>query len=117
MLKILPEVRSVRSLILPCSTGLCFGLSKLPDGYQSNTVTVSISDWMFGSRRAANRNKTEVNSITNTMNEMSERPPLVEMSYISLNHTNHLSSTRLEEVVVTIDETLQQQPPNTPSGT
>lgn len=80
-------------------------------------MTVSISDWVFGSRRADNRNKTEVNSITNTMNEMSERPLLVEMSYISLNHTNHLNSNRQEEVVVTIDETLQQQPPNTPSGT
>lgn len=117
MLKILPEVTSVRSLILPCSTGICFELSKFPDAYQSNTMTVSISDWVFGSRRADNRNKTEVNSITNTMNEMSERPLLVEMSYISLNHTNHLNSNRQEEVVVTIDETLQQQPPNTPSGT
>ncbi|XP_063356869.1 uncharacterized protein LOC134646822 [Pelmatolapia mariae] len=85
---------------------------------EGDGTETSEPDWVFGSRRAANRNKTEVNSITNTMNEMSERPPLVvEMSYISLNHTNHLSSNRQEEVVVTIDETLQQQPPNTPSGT
>ncbi|XP_051233198.1 uncharacterized protein LOC127350527 [Dicentrarchus labrax] len=73
--------------------------------------------WVLGSRR----NKTEINCITNNMNEMSElgeRPRLVEMSYISMNHTNCLSSSRPEEIVVTIDETLQQQrPPDTHSGT
>ncbi|XP_019129115.1 uncharacterized protein LOC109141808 [Larimichthys crocea] len=73
-------------------------------------------DLMFGSRRVTNRNKTEINCITNNMNEMSERPRL-EMSYISLNHTNSLSSNRPEETVVTIDETLQQRPPDTHSGT
>ncbi|KAG7236642.1 hypothetical protein INR49_000658 [Caranx melampygus] len=95
-------------------------------------------DWDFGSRRATNRNKTEINCITHNMNEMSElgeQPRLLEMSYISLNHlqhhqhhqhhhhTNCLSPGRLEEqqeeevVVVTIDETLQQRPPDTHSGT
>ncbi|TKS74930.1 hypothetical protein D9C73_009013 [Collichthys lucidus] len=75
-----------------------------------------VSNLMFGSRRVTNRNKTEINCITNNMNEMSERPRL-EMSYISLNHTNSLSSNRPEETVVTIDETLQQRPPDTHSGT
>ncbi|XP_023284751.1 uncharacterized protein LOC111671784 [Seriola lalandi dorsalis] len=81
-------------------------------------------DWVFGSRRATNPNKTEINCISNNMNEMREmselceQPRLVEMSHISLNHhTNCLSSSRPEEVVVTIDETLQQRPPDTHSGT
>lgn len=51
------------------------------------------------------------------MSELGDRPRLVEMSYISLNHTNCLSSNRPEEIVVTIDETLEQQPPDTHSGT
>lgn len=78
------------------------------------------SEWVLGSRRLPGHSKTEVNCVTNNMREMSElgeRPGLVEMSYISLNHTNCLSSSRPEEVVVTIDETLQQQPPDTYSGT
>ncbi|XP_028443805.1 uncharacterized protein LOC114561868 [Perca flavescens] len=77
-------------------------------------------DLVFGSRRVSSRNKTEINCISSNMNEMSElgeRPRLVEMGYISLNHTNCLSSVRPEETVVTIDETLQQRPPDTPSGT
>ncbi|XP_031138329.1 uncharacterized protein LOC116038233 [Sander lucioperca] len=77
-------------------------------------------DWVFGSRRVSSRNKTEINCISNNVNEMSElgeRPRLVEMGYISLNHTNCLSSIRPEETVVTIDETLQQRPPDTHSGT
>ncbi|XP_035813558.2 small integral membrane protein 44 [Amphiprion ocellaris] len=77
-------------------------------------------DWMFGSRRVTNRNKNEISCITNNMHELSElgeRPRLVGMSYISLNHTNCLSSNRSEEIVITIDETLPQQPPDTPSGT
>ncbi|XP_041862381.1 uncharacterized protein LOC121653166 [Melanotaenia boesemani] len=77
-------------------------------------------DWVFSSRRAANRNKPEINCITNNMTEMSElgeRPRLVEMSYISLNHTNCLSPNRPEEIVITIDETLEQHPPDTYSGT
>lgn len=77
---------------------------------------------MFGSRRGAtNRNKTEINCIAASMNELGEtgeRPRLVEMSYVSLNHTTCLmASGRPEELVVTIDETLEQQPPDTPSGT
>ncbi|XP_030289436.1 uncharacterized protein LOC115591659 [Sparus aurata] len=77
-------------------------------------------EWVYSSRRLNNRNKTEVNCITNNMNEMSElseRPRPVDMSYISLNHTNCLSPSRPEEVVVTVDETLQQRPPDTHSGT
>ncbi|TNN74674.1 hypothetical protein EYF80_014992 [Liparis tanakae] len=77
-------------------------------------------DWVFGSRRVTNCNNTEINCISNNMSEMSEsgeRPRLVEMSYIFLNHTNSLGSNRPEETVVTIDETLQQQPPDTHSGT
>ncbi|XP_018545844.1 uncharacterized protein LOC108892644 isoform X1 [Lates calcarifer] len=77
-------------------------------------------DWVFGSRRVTSRNKTEINCITNNMNEVSElgeRPRLVEMSYISLNHINCLSTNRPEDVVITIDETLQQHPPDTHSGT
>lgn len=83
-------------------------------------LSFCLSDWVFGSRRVPNRNKTEINCITSDVNEMSElgeRPRLVEMNYISLNHTNCLSSNRMEEIVVTIDETLQQQPPDTHSGT
>ena len=78
------------------------------------------AEWVYSSRRLNNRNKTEVNCITNNMNEMSElseRPRPVDMSYISLNHTNCLSPSRPEEVVVTVDETLQQRPPDTHSGT
>jgi len=78
------------------------------------------SDWVFGSRRVTNCNNTEINCISNNMSEMSElgeRPRLVEMSDIFLNHTNTLGSNRPEETVVTIDETLQQQPPDTHSGT
>ncbi|KAK2835059.1 hypothetical protein Q5P01_015543 [Channa striata] len=41
----------------------------------------------------------------------------VEMNYVSLNHTNCVSSNRLEEIVVTVDETLQQRPPDAHSGT
>ncbi|XP_069009019.1 uncharacterized protein [Embiotoca jacksoni] len=80
-------------------------------------------DWVFASRRAANRNKTEVNCIASNMNEMSEmselgeRPRLLEMSYISLNQTDCLSAARPEEIAVTIDEPLQQRPPDTHSGT
>ncbi|KAE8294583.1 hypothetical protein D5F01_LYC07541 [Larimichthys crocea] len=85
-------------------------------GHLVKDVVNDFVDLMFGSRRVTNRNKTEINCITNNMNEMSERPRL-EMSYISLNHTNSLSSNRPEETVVTIDETLQQRPPDTHSGT
>ncbi|XP_074493111.1 uncharacterized protein LOC141768614 [Sebastes fasciatus] len=93
------------------------GRSMVAEGDGGET---SEPDWVFGSRRVPYHNKTEVNCITNNMNEMSElgeRPRLVEMSYISLNHTNCLSSNRTEETVITIDETLQQRPPDTHSGT
>lgn len=49
--------------------------------------------------------------------DLGERPRLMEMSYISLKHTsNCLSSTRPEEIVVTIDEVLPDQPPDTHSA-
>ncbi|KAK2908288.1 uncharacterized protein [Channa argus] len=75
-------------------------------------------DWVF--RQATGRNKSEIKCITSNITEMSElgeRPRLVEMNYVSLNHTNCLSSNRLEEMVFTVDETLQQRPPDTHSGT
>ncbi|KAF3690500.1 hypothetical protein EXN66_Car006173 [Channa argus] len=74
--------------------------------------------WVF--RQATGRNKSEIKCITSNITEMSElgeRPRLVEMNYVSLNHTNCLSSNRLEEMVFTVDETLQQRPPDTHSGT
>ncbi|KAK5869456.1 hypothetical protein PBY51_024170 [Eleginops maclovinus] len=77
-------------------------------------------DWVFNSRRDTSHNKTEINCITNNITEvreLNERPRLVEMSYISLNHTNCLSSNRSEDTVITIDDTLQQRPPDTHSGT
>ncbi|XP_049443054.1 uncharacterized protein LOC125895343 [Epinephelus fuscoguttatus] len=93
------------------------GRSMVAEGDGGET---SEPDWVLGSRRVTSRNKTEINCITNNLSEMSElgeRPRLVEMSYISLNHTNCLSSNRLEETVITIDEMLQQRPPDTHSGT
>ncbi|KAK9519749.1 hypothetical protein VZT92_022458 [Zoarces viviparus] len=93
------------------------GRSMVAEGDGGET---SEPDWVFGSRRVTNCNNTEINCISNNTNEMSElheRPRLVEISYISLNHTNCLSSNRPEETVVTIDETLQQQPPDNHSGT
>ncbi|KAM7409359.1 hypothetical protein PAMA_001032 [Pampus argenteus] len=89
-------------------------------GHLVKDVVNDFVDWVFGSRRVSNRNKTEINCITNNMNEtteLGERPHLVEMSYISLNHTNCLSSNRPEEIVVTVDETLQHHPPDAHSGT
>nr|XP_046248502.1 uncharacterized protein LOC124061042 [Scatophagus argus] len=93
------------------------GRSIVTEGDSGET---SEPDWVFGSRRVTRGNKTEINCITSSMNEMSElgeRPRLMDLSYISLNHTNCLSSSRPEEIVVTIDETLQQRPPDTRSGT
>ncbi|XP_034561615.1 uncharacterized protein LOC117828521 isoform X2 [Notolabrus celidotus] len=76
--------------------------------------------WVFGSRRVPDHSKIEINCITNNMSEMTELGEhhwLEEMNYISLNHSNCLSSNRVEDVVVTVDETLQQRPPDTHSGT
>ncbi|XP_037324497.1 uncharacterized protein LOC119216139 isoform X1 [Pungitius pungitius] len=76
--------------------------------------------WVCGSRGLTNCNNTEINCISNNINvmsELAERPRVLEMSYISLNHTNCLSANRPEESAVTIDETLQQRPPDTHSGT
>ncbi|XP_047231274.1 uncharacterized protein LOC124874105 [Girardinichthys multiradiatus] len=77
-------------------------------------------DWVFDPRRSANRNKTEISCITDNMHEMgelAERPRLLEMSYISLNHTNSLSPNRPEETVFTVDETLEQHLPDSHPGT
>ncbi|KAG7514588.1 hypothetical protein JOB18_038160 [Solea senegalensis] len=74
-------------------------------------------DWLRGSRRFTNLNKSELNCVANSRSELGERPRLVEMSFISLNHANCLSAKRAEEIVVTIDETLPQRPPDTHSGT
>ncbi|XP_040041323.2 uncharacterized protein LOC120824492 [Gasterosteus aculeatus] len=76
--------------------------------------------WVCGSRGLTNCNNTEINCISNNINvmgELAERPRLLEMSYISLNHTNCLSADRPEDTAVTIDETLQRRPPDTHSGT
>ncbi|KAF0041672.1 hypothetical protein F2P81_005204 [Scophthalmus maximus] len=91
-----------------------------------DVVNDLVVDWVFGSRRLTSGNKTEINCITSGVSEMSEmgesgeRPRLLEMGYISLNHTNCLSSTAgqtEETTVVTIDETLPQRRPDAPSGT
>ncbi|RVE73696.1 hypothetical protein OJAV_G00034080 [Oryzias javanicus] len=77
-------------------------------------------DWVLGSHQAAHPKESAISYITTNINEgtdRGERPRLVEMSYISLNHTNTLTSGRPEEIVVTIDETLEQRPPDTHSGT
>ncbi|XP_029005044.1 uncharacterized protein LOC114854620 [Betta splendens] len=75
-------------------------------------------DWVFGSRRSSDRNKSEINCISRNVSEMSERPRLVEMSSVSLNHSKCVSGSRAEATVVTVDETLQQQrPPDPQSGT
>ncbi|KAK5906768.1 hypothetical protein CesoFtcFv8_004681 [Champsocephalus esox] len=92
------------------------GRSMIAEGDSHGT---SEPDWVFNSRRDTSH-QTEINCITNNITEvreLNERPRLVEMSYISLNHTNCLSSNRSEDTVITIDETLQQRPPDTHSGT
>ncbi|XP_074524717.1 uncharacterized protein LOC141789255 [Halichoeres trimaculatus] len=87
-----------------------------PEGDGGRT---SEPDWVFDSRRLQNRNKPEINCITNNLSnstELVERPRLLEMNYVSLNHTNCLSADRAEDVVdavVTVDETLLQRPPDT----
>ncbi|CAK6976411.1 uncharacterized protein LOC121900862 [Scomber scombrus] len=92
-------------------------------GHLVKDVVNDFVDWVFGSRRVPNRNRTEINCITNNLSEMSdlgERPHLVEMSYVSLNHTNCLlSSNRPDETVITVvgSETLQHRPPDADSGT
>ena len=41
------------------------------------------------------------------MSEMSERPRMLEMNYISHNPSNYLDASKPEDLVVHIDETLQ----------
>ncbi|KAF6722008.1 hypothetical protein FQA47_007617 [Oryzias melastigma] len=77
-------------------------------------------DWVLGSHQAAHPKESAISCITTNINEGSDRAERlrpVEMSYISLNHTNTQTSGRPEEIVVTIDETLEQRPPDTHSGT
>ncbi|XP_031693900.1 uncharacterized protein LOC116376688 [Oncorhynchus kisutch] len=83
-------------------------------------VTEFVDCRLFGGCRVTNRSKSEINCITNSVNEMSEmseRPQLVEMNYITCNHSNCLGATaQPEELIVTIDETLQL-PRDTHTGT
>lgn len=74
-----------------------------------NSLTLSLlhlllAGWVFGSHRNTSRNKREISCITSTMSESGERPHLVELSYIPLNHTGCLSSNQSEEMVVRMDE-------------
>ncbi|XP_014877108.1 uncharacterized protein LOC106939265 [Poecilia latipinna] len=76
--------------------------------------------WVFDPPRSANRNKMEISCITSNLHEMSdlaERPRLLEMGYVSLNHTSCPNASRPEETVFTVDETLQRHLPDSQSGT
>nr|XP_020481198.1 uncharacterized protein LOC109975027 isoform X2 [Monopterus albus] len=87
---------------------------------EGDSGETSEPEWALGAHRVTSRNKTEINCITNNVNEVSEmgeRPRPVEMTCISLNHSNCLSSSRPEEIVISVEETLQQRPPDTHSGT
>ncbi|KAG5275646.1 hypothetical protein AALO_G00122990 [Alosa alosa] len=65
-------------------------------------------DWVFGSRSVrANSTKSDIHCITNTVNEMSDLPQIVETNFISHDHPNCSGAIKDEEIVVTIDETLQ----------
>lgn len=88
-------------------------------GHLVKDLVHDLIEWMFGVRKVRSRNKNEVNCITssiNEMNEMTERPRLVDINYITLNHANCLDTVSPEEFVVNINDTLQL-PPNTHSGT
>ncbi|XP_034036696.1 uncharacterized protein LOC117519463 [Thalassophryne amazonica] len=64
-------------------------------------------DWPLGSRRVSSCNKNKIHCITGMASKQRERPHLVEMRSIN----------RPEEVAVIVDETLDQRPPEAPSGT
>lgn len=53
----------------------------------------------------------------NQAGESEERPRLVELSLVSVGHTDRLTSSRPEVMMVTVDETSPRRPPDTPSGT
>ncbi|XP_054911329.1 uncharacterized protein LOC129375957 [Poeciliopsis prolifica] len=91
------------------------GRSIVADGGEA-----SEPDWVFDPPRSENRNKMEISCITSNMHEMSdpaERPRLLEVGYVSLNHTSCLNPSRPEETVFTVDETLQPRLPDSQSGT
>ncbi|RXN10017.1 hypothetical protein ROHU_031110 [Labeo rohita] len=65
-------------------------------------------EWVFGPRSDNRRSKSEVNCISSSMNEMSELSRPVDLRCIAYNHSDCLSTAnKPEELVVTIDETLQ----------
>ncbi len=65
------------------------------------------SEWVFGPRSDNGRSKSEVNCISISMNEMSELSHPVDTRCIVYNHSDCPSTVKPEELVVTIDETLQ----------
>lgn len=93
-------------------------------GVNAASVTNSFSlfvigspGWVFGSHHNTSRNKREISCIGSDLNELGERPHLLELSYISINRTGRLSSNQSEEVVVRIDEALRQGPVGSLAGT
>ncbi|XP_043086127.1 uncharacterized protein LOC122332789 [Puntigrus tetrazona] len=64
-------------------------------------------EWVFGPRSDNRRNKSEVNCISSGMNEMSELSRPVDTRCVVYNHSDCPSAIKPEELVVTIDETLQ----------
>ncbi|KAL1250350.1 hypothetical protein QQF64_021355 [Cirrhinus molitorella] len=74
-------------------------------------------EWVFGPRSDNRRSKSEVNCISSSMNEMSELSRPVDTRCIVYNHSDCPSViNKLEELVVTIDET-SQLPREAYSGT
>ncbi|KAL6483919.1 hypothetical protein MHYP_G00087920 [Metynnis hypsauchen] len=60
--------------------------------------------WVFGPRSANRRSKSDVSCITGNANEMSELPRVVETNYVTHNHSNCPGTLKLEDLVITIDE-------------
>ncbi|XP_059383068.1 uncharacterized protein LOC132117779 [Carassius carassius] len=73
-------------------------------------------EWVFGPRSDNRRSKSEVNCISSSMNEMSELSHPADTCCIVYNHSDCPSTIKLEELVVTIDET-SQLPREAYSGT
>ncbi|XP_048035142.1 uncharacterized protein LOC125260699 [Megalobrama amblycephala] len=75
-------------------------------------------EWVFGPRSDDRRSKSEVNCISSSVNEMSELSCRVDTSRcIVYNHSESPNAMKPEELVVTIDETLQDLPREAYSGT
>ncbi|XP_051737067.1 uncharacterized protein LOC127505507 [Ctenopharyngodon idella] len=74
-------------------------------------------EWVFGPRSDDRRSKSEVNCISSSVNEMSELSRPVDTCCIVYNHSESLNAMKPEELVVTIDETLQDLPREAYSGT